>query len=278
MSIIGNLFKSIKGVGKILLLSRPGAMPKAAADGKRLIIMGNGPSLSDTIRNHGKLLHQYPSLSVNFAALSPEFASLKPRYYVLADPHFFGTADGSEDNRIKLREALAHADWPMTLLVPAKYGRVARRLFPGIEVQTFNAVGIEGFRPLCHAAFRAGLAMPRPRNVLIPAIMLGIALGYKELIIFGADHSWMQTLAVTDDNEVVSVQPHFYAESGNEQARVRHEYRNYRLHQIVESFAIAFRAYHDIENYARSIGVKIYNATPGSMIDAFERVRPEGLL
>ena len=37
--------------------------------------------------------------------------------------------------------------------------------------------------------------------------------------------------------------------------------------------AIAFRSYHRIENYARVKGVTIYNVTPGSYIDAFERRR-----
>ena len=155
--------------------------------------------------------------------------------------------------------------------MPVKYRKAARRLYGGVEIATFNAVGIEGFAPLCRAAFRLGLAMPRPRNVLIPSIMLAIALGYKEIIITGADHTWMKTLSVTDENEVVSIQPHFYNDGAEEQQRIRHEYRNYRLHQIVESFAVAFKSYHDIANFAAASGVKIINATPGSFIDAFER-------
>ena len=97
-------------------------------------------------------------------------------------------------------------------------------------------------------------------------------MGYKEILIFGADHSWMKTLSVTDGNEVVSIQPHFYKDGEDEQNRVRHEYRNYRLHQIVESFAIAFKSYHDIAQYAASRCIKVYNATPGSFIDAFPRI------
>ena len=105
--------------------------------------------------------------------------------------------------------------------------------------------------------------MPRPRNVLIPSIMLAIASGYRRIIITGADHSWMKTISVTDDNEVVSVQPHFYAESDSEQKRIRHDYSNRPLHDVVESFAVAFRSYHEIASYARKLGVEILNATPG---------------
>lgn len=128
-----------------------------------------------------------------------------------------------------------------------------------------------GSRPCAMQPSAPGMAMPRPRNVLIPSLMLAIAMGYAEIVVVGADHTWMQTLSVTDDNEVVSVQPHFYNDGKEEQARVRHEYRNYRLHQIVESFAVAFKSYHDIANFATSRGVSIINATPGSFIDAFPR-------
>ncbi len=98
-------------------------------------------------------------------------------------------------------------------------------------------------------------------------------MGYDTVYVAGADHSWMRTLAVDDNNEVVAIQEHFYKESGQEQQRVSHEYKGYRLHQIVESMAIAFRSYHRIENYARVKGVAIYNVTPVSYIDAFERCR-----
>lgn len=269
MSVLNDFFSTLKGLGKIALLSRPCTSLRGRAEGDRLIIMANGPSLADTIATKSDILKSTPSMAVNFAAIAPEFKELKPRYYVLADPHFF--SEKEDVNLDKLRQALAAVDWKMTLLVPVGYGKKAGQLYGNIETATFNAVGIEGFASICHAAFRAGLAMPRPRNVLIPSIMLGIAMGYKEIIITGADHSWMKTLSVTDDNEVVSVQPHFYADGKEEQTRVRHEYRNYRLHQIVESFAVAFRSYHQIAGYAKSKGVSIINATPGSFIDAFPR-------
>lgn len=277
MNTADKIFQSVKSLAKLVLQSRPTTAKHEKPDGERLIIMANGPSLATTIAEHRKLLMSASTLAVNFAAMTPEFRGLKPRYYVLADPYFF--ADNSNDaNLVRLRAGLASADWPMTLLVPVRFAAEARKLYPNCALRTFNAVGMEGFAPLSHFLYRMGAGMPRPRNVLIPSIMLGIAMGYKEIIVTGADHSWMQTLSVTDDNEVVSIQPHFYKDGEDEKARVRHDYRNYRLHQIVESFAVAFKSYHDIAAYAASRGVKIINATPGSFIDAFERKKAEDIL
>ena len=113
--------------------------------------------------------------------------------------------------------------------------------------------------------------MPRPRNVLIPSIMLAIAAGFKRIYIAGADHSWMKTISVNDNNEVVSIQPHFYKENEQEKKRVNTEYMHYPLHQIVYSFYVAFKSYFEIKAYADSIGTEIWNITPGSFIDAFPR-------
>lgn len=113
--------------------------------------------------------------------------------------------------------------------------------------------------------------MPRPRNVLIPSIMIGIWLGYKEIYVVGADHTWSKTLEVDANNTVISVQPHFYEDNKAEAARVASVYADVKLHEIMYSFHVAFKAYHQIEDFARKMGVNIYNATPGSFIDAFRR-------
>lgn len=116
--------------------------------------------------------------------------------------------------------------------------------------------------------------MPRPRNVLVPAIMTAMRAGFKEIYLAGADHGWLTTLSVTDENEVVSIQPHFYKDNDSEQKRVASVYRDVRLHEILLSMHLAFKSYHRIEQYARRRGIDIFNATPGSFIDAFRRKMP----
>lgn len=264
-----NVCRSAKSLGKMLLLSRCHGV-KAEPRREPLVILANGPSLRQTIDSSLDDLRSMPSLAVNFAANAPEFGSLRPRYYVLADPHFF--AESGDENVSRLWANLARADWDLTLFVPSGFAKVARRQGGRrMRLVKFNAVGVEGFTALENWAFSHGFGMPRPRNVLIPSIMLGLGLGYREIYLTGADHSWLRTISVNNRNEVVSVQPHFYKEEAGEEARVVSEYRGYRLHDILDSFRIAFRSYHAIRRYADSIGASVYNATPGSFIDAFER-------
>ena len=140
-----------------------------------------------------------------------------------------------------------------------------------VAVAYYNMTPIEGFKWFRHAVYRAGLGMPRPRNVLIPSLMLAIASGFKSIYVAGADHSWMQTLSVDDENRVISIQPHFYKEAETERKRIDTEYMRYPLHQIVYSFYVAFKAYHTIREYADSAQARIWNITPKSFIDAFPR-------
>lgn len=268
----GELGKSGISYLKTLLLSgkafRPGT-PKG-----RIIILGNGPSLRRAIDECGATLERETTMAVNFAANTPDFFRLRPAYYVLADGHFFNGM-ATDPNVACLWEALRSVDWQMTLFVPASQKERLASLgsLPlNITVKYYNLTPVEGKDSLIFPLIDKGAGMPRPRNVMIPAVMLAIREGFRRIVLAGADHSWSKTLWVDDRNRVISVQPHFYADNDKERLRVENEYAGYHLHDIFNSLAIAFGSYHVIARYACSRGIQIVNATPGSFIDAFGRV------
>lgn len=241
--------------------------------GKELIILGNGPSLRETIDRDFDWLISHDLMAVNFAAISPEFLRLRPKYYVLADNHFFNSLH-KDSNVRKLWEAFGKVSWDMTLFVPSQFKHLVKPLLlhaKGIKLRYFNLTPVEGFKWLRHMFYSAGLGMPRPRNVLIPAIMEGIRLGFTKIFLCGADHSWTKTLDVDNENYVVSIQPHFYEDNEEEHKRVRETYKDLRLHDVLGSMTVAFKSYWAIADYAGKRKIEIINATPGSMIDAFPR-------
>lgn len=263
---VSDLWATLLGIIKVVLLSRHTRMPHVT--GGTINILGNGPSLRDVLDSG---LPDGDRLAVNFAANDESFFTLQPQYYSLIDPHFF-TGRESDPNVERLYSNLNRVDWPMTLFVPA--GRLARRLHidnRAIRVVPINCVGVDGYRWLQNIIYNMRLGMPRPRNVLIPSLMAAIWMGYKKIRIYGADHSWTRTLWVDDDNRVMSVQPHFYKDNELEHQRVTSVYSGLRLHQVLGSFAVAFRSYHDVRQFADHCGVDIINCTKGSFIDAFRR-------
>lgn len=278
MGKLKDIFDATASVGKALLFShRPSQTGECKK--QRLIIMGNGPSLRETITKHSDLLKNSDTLAVNFAANADTYSELKPGLYVLADPHFFRTEAGgrsSDPNVVRLWDNIASTDWPMTLYVPCKTKLPEAVAKNGhIIVKRYNLTPGEGLRGPVHWLYRHGLAMPRPRNVLIASIMVALREGYRDIVIVGADHTWSRELWVDEKNRVISVQKHFYKDNDKEFERVAQEYAGYHLHDILNSLTIAFRSYHQIADYAATIGARITNCTPGSFIDAFPRAELE---
>jgi len=264
--------QSLKSIVKLILQSRRPSVSHADRNERPLIILGNGPSLAKNISDDMPLLTGNDTLAVNFAGNTAEFMRIRPRYYLLMDPHFF-TLPSPDPNVGRLFDHLSNdVDWEMTLFIPTGRKPAALGISnPCIRIEQFNPVGVEGYDWLVKKACDSGRGLPRPRNVLIPAIMVGIWLGYKDIYLLGADHSWLRTLDVDENNNVVSIQPHFYADGEEEHKRVATLFRDIRLHELLWGFHLAFKGYHVIKRYASTIGVNIYNSTPGSYIDAFPR-------
>lgn len=271
---LGNIGSSVGSLIKVALMSKGVSSKSAAKDGRGIVIMGNGPSLRQTIDHDSEWLLAHDLMAVNFAANTPDFFKLRPAYYILADGHFFSGTQ-TDPNVRKLWEAFNRVSWQMTLWVPAKTLHLAKALVlhnDNISLKTFNLTPLEGNKTLIHGLMDAGLGMPRPRNVMIPAIMAAIREGYRKIYLCGADHTWTRTLSVDNENFVISVQPHFYEDNEKEHERVRSTYAGLHLHDVLGSMTVAFKSYWQLAEYARSRGVEIINATPGSMIDAFPRL------
>lgn len=272
-----NTSASVATLIKVALMSRRPSPRGSHCQNDRIVVLGNGPSLNTTLSQSREFISSYPLMAVNFAANTDLFFEICPKYYVLADPHFF-TGNDIDANVKRLWDNFASITWPMTLFVPCCKSKCHKIIDlsanKNIIVKYFNLTPAGGFTLLRHMLFRHGLAMPRPRNVLIPALMLALREGFGKIYVAGADHSWTKTLGVDDNNHVVSIQPHFYNDTASEHKRVATEYAGYHLHDILNSLYIAFKSYFDIADYAINQNAEIINITPESFIDAFPRMKP----
>ncbi len=271
-SASGKLGATLASFIKIPIMSRRPS-PKSRDRKDTIIIMGNGPSLRDAMEQDRDVLMSYPRLAVNLSALTPDFRDLRSDYYILADIAFF--LKEKTGKVPQLWEALRSVDWQMTLFLPATARKMpeVKSLPANITLKFYNLTPAEGFRCVMHPLYDSGLAMPRPRNVLIPSIISSMREGFRKIVLIGADHNWSKTLWVTERNRVVSVQPHFYKDDDAELRRAEEIFKNVHIHDVYENYAIAFRSYFNVKAYADRRGVEILNATPGSFIDAFPRIR-----
>lgn len=254
---------------RVALLSKRVRLSVPSTLNRELVVLGNGPSLRPLLLEHASFLEGKDLLMVNFSALSDDFTKSRPKYYLLMDPAFFE----DEGTRQELfAPMVAKTDWEMHLFAPISARKEVEwqdmvSVSPNIKVHWFNATPVEGLTAFRHAFYRKGLGMPRPRNVLVACLMVALQLPYDRIYLAGADHSWMIEIWVDENNVVNEDRAHFYDEDGTQRVVSPH-----KLHELLDSMAIAFRSYHEVEDYSKAIGKKIINITPGSYIDAFERM------
>ncbi len=278
-TVVQKLSQSTASLLKVLLMSRfTSKLPET--NNKTLVILGNGPSLNYFLNEKKTFLKNKDVLAVNHFANTAIYEQIRPNFYILNIPEFW--TDNVDNDVIKRRDKLIEdlinkTDWQLNLLlgVGAKQSKNWKNISkknPNIHIYYFNTTPIEGFTWFKHFCFRRNCGMPRPHNVLIPSLMLGINMKYQNIYITGADHSWMQELFVADDNTVYLTQKHFYDEKSAKPDVMKKTGKGKRkMHEILIKFVLSFSGYHTIRKYADKQGITIKNITPNSMIDAFER-------
>ena len=235
----------------------------------RLTILANGPSLKSDIEKLDFSNGDF--LAVNNFYLSPYFEVVRPKYYVVADPLFFIGTNGS----IPFSGIIS---WHMFLFVPIKSWRSTKELqnhHENLTIVPYNNVSYNGFNRFRYLLYEKGYAMPKTQNVLVASIFVAINMGYKEIFLYGVDHSWTESIRVNEKNEVCLVDSHFYDEK---EVKLTPWYKGigsesgvHKMHEILRALALMFESYQILNGYATYKGSKIVNCTKNSYIDAFER-------
>ena len=277
MKKLEQLWQTFLSVVKILLQSKWRThLPSSFSNPEELLILANGPSLNRTVREAPDFVQGKTLLAVNFCVTSPMFEQLRPEIYLIADPLFWIVPE----KRVQLFRTLAEKTaWPMSLFIPARALK-NKEWQPmladnrNIRLCIYNTTPIEGVQGFCNWVFAKGWGVPRPHNVLIPSIAIGLRLPFKKIYLAGADHSWLPEITVTDDDVVLMHQKHFYDQNKSQAATVTQEnLHSARLYTILYHMYVAFKSYFVLEAYARRLGKEVINVTPGSYIDAFKRMK-----
>ncbi len=240
---------------------------------KKLLILANGPNLKESIRNGIQDIECSDIRVVNDFCKSEFFFAIKPASYVFADPFFF--SDEITERHRQIWEAFANVDWEMTLFIPYfTFSKISNRISnSNIKVCPYHHMPYNGWNSIRKLLYRKGLSMPRIQNVVIPSIFIGINEGYKQIDLYGVDHSWTKEIRVNKDNQVCLINSHFF---DNKTPELKPWHKGlgqpvYKMHEILRDLAWMFDGYHVLREYADSMGCRIINKTNDSFIDAFER-------
>lgn len=268
---IKDIIHSLEGSLRILLFSNFNFRKEISIIKKQSLkirILGNGNSLvkGDFIDR------QYDYMVVNRYYLSESYYEVKPLYYVIADPYFFTTEEGIA----QIEKIISVTKWEMFLLLPYSKGKnIFLKKWENnyVKIIFYNTSNFKGFNGLKTFFFNKMLAMPPVQNVLVASIMLSIWLKYDTIELYGVEHSWLESLSVDKNNNIVLENKHFY----DKKEVKREEFKKwngdkYKLHEVLYDFGRMFESYWEIRDYIRDKNIEIINKSPNSFIDAFKKV------
>lgn len=249
----------------------------------KIILIGNGPSLTETLNKYLDVILRYDRLAVNFFASSPAYEIIKPNLYLFADPAFFLIPENQRNSMEALFESmLKKTKWPMNIYVPerAKTAPLVEKLlqnnYININYYRTDFQDVKGM-PI-YEAWDRNYLIPHFQNVLNVGVYLSLFWGYKETYLVGADTSSLEDIRVDQEtNELFSIDTHFYKNDkvysdkklfDVKRGRIRSDWT---LHGYVYAIGRMFEDYYELRKYADYKGLKVYNASEYSWINCFER-------
>ena len=218
---------------------------------KRCFIIATGPSINtvDLTKLQGEFI-----ISVSNFFVHKDFQRLHPKYHIFAKSHKPITF---EQFSAWLSDADKYFTDPELAVVLSEYDNnivKAAALFKEHETYYYTYGG----------SFPVNFSKPLPpmKTVVHLAIYLAIYMGIKEIYLLGVDHDWVLNYGKSR---------HFYKE--NEHAMNRNSYDEW---SYTEDIGVEFRnlaklwdTYRMIRRECNRRGIKIYNSTPGSLLDIF---------
>lgn len=243
---------------------------------KPVKVLGNGPSLN-TLFESGFDHTKYCYCCVNWSPQTDVFFNIKPEYYVTVDSTFFSDIFVANTD---FRNRILSIDWEMFWVVPqSSYSFVKKMLRKKQNIHLIkhpDGIYLQmKLQRLRNRLFKYKIASPPAQNVVIAAIYNLVMEGFNTIELYGVEHSWLQQIAINEQNEVCLKDYHYY-DDVNAEVLLK-PWRKigggvFTMHELLRTLADTFEGYHDLVTFANHIGdIKIINYTKGSFIDAFER-------
>lgn len=216
---------------------------------------------------------------LNFSVFDSLFFKLKPKHYCLADPMYFKSSWRDKEVFRFFNILDEKVDWNMNIYVPAnnlerfvKFSNLNNKFVSVIGV---NTIGYSGFEKFRHYYYKKGYSCPPPQTVTNLGIFVGIQCGYKNIDLFGVDHTFLSDLVINEDNKLCQKYYHSYDKGEPEYKVIVRTDTNevWKIGEYIVACGKMFLSHDLLEKYARSVNCRILNYTKCSMIDSYERVK-----
>lgn len=283
MSYLLSIKEIIDSVIAVFLHTKKPQLVKNSMNAQKdVIVIGNGPSLKDSIRKHRAWFKNKRKICVNRFCLTNLFFIFKPEYYIFMDPAYWRDSNSSKYRKVSkdIYDVLVNkVRWQMTIFFPmeAKNNGILTTVSEKnkhIKMVYVNTTGISGPYIFKHYCYEKNYALPPMQTVVIAALYVAINIGYKKIYLVGADQSWHEDLRIAEGNKIVFGDNHFY-KAKKKVLILDRKSKDADQFTMKDFFSVASRVFfghEEMEKYAEYMNVKIFNASEKSYIDAYNKI------
>jgi hypothetical protein len=278
------LMHDIKKLFHFFLLKKKNKINSISRNKERneCIVIGNGPSLNQSLVNNLLFFNNKELIVVNDFSLSDHYTKLKPSNYVIIDPAYWNFDLLLDSKKIALQNIRNNTDWNLNLILPIEAKKTMQHYFQEnyfINILYFPNVYIRTnrFENLKYHFFKNYFVNPLVQNVLVYSLFHAINLKFKRIYLTGSEHSWLKTLVVNNENDVCSVDNHFYSINNESKPFLTCFGEKYKLHELLNDFSKMFYGYYEISKYAKYCNCEIINLCEESYIDSFKKMNLKSL-
>ena len=279
-----DLFYTFKSTIKIIVFHPIRNRYKLRLDKEKTVyLLASGLSLRNDISNYLQELSEQNLFVMNQFVFSDLFLLLKPTCYVLTDPIYWSEHISETEREVALNvvsELKNCVSWDLSLFVPlfALKSERIKMIKENVHVKVigYSSLSLNGFRFCRNYWYKKNCGMPSPQSVLNAAIFLALNSGYKVINLLGADHTWIKQLSVGYDGLIYNEDNHFYdKQKAKKVAIVDGDNKYWTIEKWLLYVAKLFRSHYVLKDYAKYLGVSIFNLTSDTMLDVYERRRIE---
>jgi hypothetical protein len=243
-----------------------------------ICILANGPSLKDVLKKIDSPEFNGVEFScMNFFANFEEFEILKPKFYCLVDPMFCQDSIHKEHVSKTFKALNDKVAWNMTLYIPCYY-KIKRFLrYSGltnknIRIEVLPSIYYKGeSSTVIKFLFKNGLTIPR-HTVAQTCIYTAINQGFNKILLYGMEHTFINTLAIDEHSRLCWKEEHFYKNETLLKPMLHNvNGKQYKISEYLTEKGCLFRMHDILSEYALSVDCEIINCTPVTMIDSYKR-------
>lgn len=245
--------------------------------GKRCFILGNGPSLGDV---SFELLADEYIFTVNNVMKIKDYKKLKSNFHLWMDGAFFGMRkDLSYDMKAVKRDMaeMLHNEG-ILCFAPIEGKPFVDKLF-GNKVKNMHYVktGLEFYEDFKGNIDLTGF-IPAFTTVVQYAVIFAAYMGFTEIYLLGCDSTNIKSYI----DQSLDIQVERYHAYGSETDDARRHFeqlkKTWKMDQILYDQYLLFRGYRYLNTYCRKRGIKLFNLTKSTLIDAIPQKSLEEIL